>query len=61
MQAQKVLVDIERRPHAKVRSYSSSQERELLVQAAQAAQAAAGMDSGAGLGAWIYKSLGLAA
>lgn len=60
MQAQKVLIDIERRPHAKVRSYSSSQERELLVKAGQAAQAAANLEAGAGVGAWIYKSLGLA-
>ncbi|EIE25732.1 DUF212-domain-containing protein [Coccomyxa subellipsoidea C-169] len=58
--AQKVLVDIERRPHAKVRSYSSSQERELLMKAAQAAETAAGLNAGAGLGSWIYKSLGLA-
>ncbi|KAK9916030.1 hypothetical protein WJX75_007575 [Coccomyxa subellipsoidea] len=59
-QAQKVLIDIERRPHVKVRSYSSSQERELLVKAGQAAQAAAKREAGAGVGAWIYKSLGLA-
>ena len=53
-------MDIERRPHAKVRSYSCSQERELLMKAAQAAETAAGLSAGAGLGSWIYKSLGFA-
>ncbi|CAL8469965.1 g9507 [Coccomyxa elongata] len=59
-QAKKVLIDIERRPHAKVRSYGSSEERELLVKAAEAAQTAASLSSGPGLGAWIYRSLGIA-
>lgn len=60
VQAQKVLVDIERKPHAKVRAYSSSEERDLLVKAAQAAKAAADLNGEVGIGSWIYKSLGFA-
>ena len=43
-----------------VRSYGSSEERELLVKAAEAAQNAASLSPGPGLGAWIYRSLGIA-
>ncbi len=35
MQARKLVTDIERRPHPKVRAYSSSEEREVLVKASQ--------------------------
>ena len=60
MQAQKGLVDIERRPHRSVRAYASSAERDLLIKALSAASAAIQINAqSAGLSAWVYKSLGL--
>ncbi len=61
VQAQKGLVDIDRRPHKAVRAYASAQEKELLTKASSAASTAIQINAQAdGIGAWVYKSLGLA-
>ena len=58
-QARKAIIDIERKPHMSVRSYSSAQEREVLVKASQAAQSAISINAtAAGIGTWVYKTLG---
>lgn len=59
VQARKAIIDIERKPHMSVRSYSNSQEREVLVKASQAAQSAISINAtAAGIGSWVYKTLG---
>ena len=59
MQAHKALTDIERKPHKAVRCYSSAEERAVLLKASQAAQSAISINAtAAGIGSWVYKTLG---
>jgi hypothetical protein len=60
-QAQKALVDIDRRPHAAVRAYGSSHERDLLIKASTAAKAAIEINARSTGLDWVCKSLGLTA